>query len=485
MKLAQNQNSDLLSMLSGKAGGMKSSKGASFKGMGLGEATEAQEGFDILNLLGSTDQVAKGAGKGEFAEILSQKGMLEDIIAQDILNFFNKSKSESGQSVQDLLSQFSKITGHSFNSDFLPKEVQTEFNELSFNGKDFLNAEGEVIPKNKVLKLLSQLKTEGTGTQLNKENFSLPLEKNSSLRTQQDQQFQNLPKNIKTQGKEHLLPKHNSSDFIEHRMLASQQNKKVAQPLANKYGQEFSQLNQNLIKNNVSKTNLISSTQQELKTESLGSAKKNSDSLQDLLQSIGEDQGGEALGVNELKGNASQSSEFQAGQGNKLNQTLDLSNISASNKTELMQKVGNYIEQSYVSGKESVDMTINHDELGQFRVQVQRAGNNGQVNLEIKTLTEQGHQFFAENEVELLKSLNKSGIKLNDFKISGQVDFLAMGESSKSSMNSDSSSSFFGGNDRGEASAFTQGGKQGDNRGEDRRRQLWQEAKSFSEQMYA
>ena len=268
-------------------------------------------------------------------------------------------------------------------------------------------------------------------------------------------------------------------------MLASQQNKKVAQPLANKYGQEFSQLNQNLIKNNVSKTNLISSTQQELKTESLGSAKKNSDSLQDLLQSIGEDQGGEALAVNELKGNASQSSEFQAGQGNKLNQTLDLSNISASNKTELMQKVGNYIEQSYVSGKESVDMTINHDELGQFRVQVQRAGNNGQVNLEIKTLTEQGHQFFAENEVELLKSLNKSGIKLNDFKISGQVDFLAMGESSKSSMNSDSSSSFFGGNDRGEASAFTQGGKQGDNRGEDRRRQLWQEAKSFSEQMYA
>ncbi len=460
MKPLQGQNSDLLAMLSGKAGGAKNA------------GKTAGEGVDLLSMLNGSTK-ASGLSKSEFAEILSQKGMLEDISAEDLLNFFKKSQGESGEAVSQLLQHYSELTGKSIDLDALPKEVA----ELSFNGSEFKKPNGEVVPKSKVLKLLSQIE----GKQSQSAN-SFPTEL-KSMKGAQTPQVAEMPQGKKID-KKAMLGKSNASDFVDQKMAVAKNSARTQNvqamknnPAVNQYGQEKKKLSQSLIQpKRVSGLENISTP----KSHKLASK----DSLQDMMQEVTDSNSFDAMAVGDLNSRESGAKEFQMNKGQGT-QTLDLSNISANNKTELLQKVGNYIEQSYVSGRDSVDMVINHEELGQFRVQAQKAGTNGQVNLEINTLTEKGHQFFAENEVELLKTLNKSGIKLNDFKIAPQSDFLSMGDASKSSMNSDSSSSSFGGGDRGEASAFTQGGRQGDNRGEDRRRQLWQEAKTFSEQMYA
>ncbi len=456
MKPLQGQNSDLLAMLSGKASGVKNAGG---------------EGGDLLAMLGGSPKT-EGLSKSEFAEILSQKGMLEDISAEDLLNFFKKSQGVEGEGVNELLQHYSQLTGKKIDLESLPEEVKT----LTFDGAEFKKADGEVVPKNKVLKLLSKVQSQETKTT---DSFSSELKNTKGLHSINSSKLTEAKKI----DKKAMLAKSNANDFVDQKMAMAKTNLRSqnstptikSNPAFSQYGQQAKKMNQSLIQ-----------SKKPVGIEGISSTKKaeSTEGLQDLVQGMNDGSSMDALAVGELKGNNSGGQEFQMNKG-QATQTLDLSNISASNKTELMQKLGNYIEQSYVSGRDSVDMVINHEELGQFRVQAQKVGNNGQVNLEINTLTEQGQQFFAENEVELLKALNKSGIKLNDFKIAPQTDFIAMGDSSKSSMNSDSSSSFLGGGDRGEASAFTQGGRQGDNRGEDRRRQLWQEAKTFSEQMYA
>lgn len=481
MKPTQVPNSDYLSMLSKKAGGEKNaSKAASVELSGQ----KGKEGFDLLALLDGKGKVGGASatkGKGEFAEILSQKGMLEDISAEDILNFFNKSQSNDSQSVTELLAQFTKITGKSLNPKSLPEGIQAELKGLSFNGKEFTDESGKAVPKNKVLDLLSKLSTKGS-TEASKDFSQLMGNKLTGGKGEV------VASNQELKSKKNTLPKFNSADFLNHKMTtanSAKNNIQAASVANNHYGKEAANLNNKIIqakKGNITKGN---ATKESIANIGNVEKKSSTSSIQDVLQSLSSEQKGDAINLSQINGGQNQSEGLDSNQA-KVNQTLDLSNISAKNKTELVQKISNYIEQSYVSGKKSVDMTVNHDELGKFKIQVQKFGNKGQVNLEINTLSAEGKQFFAENEVELLKSLNKSGIRLNDFKLTAQNDLFSIAESSKSSSSSDSSSSGSSGSgNRGEASAFTQDGNRGDNRGEGRRRQLWQEAKSFSDQMYA
>ncbi|CAM9952228.1 unnamed protein product, partial [Chrysoparadoxa australica] len=161
---------------------------------------------------------------------------------------------------------------------------------------------------------------------------------------------------------------------------------------------------------------------------------------------------------------------------------LDLSNISASNKSELISKIGNYIEQSYVAGQDSVEMIVNHDELGQFRVSAHKSGPGNQVQLEINTMTQQGQQFFVDNESEMIKTLSQNGIKLSDVKILPGSDIMLAGEG-----RSAGNESFSQGQGRGESGQFNQNSRQfGDNQnGEQRRRQLWKNAQEFQQNLSA
>lgn len=151
---------------------------------------------------------------------------------------------------------------------------------------------------------------------------------------------------------------------------------------------------------------------------------------------------------------------------------LDLSGSNAAKSTEVITKIVNYLDQQQLTSKGELDVLVKHDELGQFRLNVNRGVERNSVEMKISAAGE-GHRFFTDNEVELVKALNQNGVKLSDLKI---VQSDVIGSSSKSSAGSFSDSSSEGKSD----SQFSQSGGQGqghrqNGNGSERRKALWDE----------
>lgn len=162
-------------------------------------------------------------------------------------------------------------------------------------------------------------------------------------------------------------------------------------------------------------------------------------------------------------------------------QVIDLSNIKAENKIQLMNKIGSYIEQSYVSGRDTVELIVSHDELGQFKIMANKVGRGNQVNLEINTLTDKGQQFFTDNEPLLIRNLTDSGIKLSEVKIISNSDIILTSEGRPSGNDSFSQSQ-----GRGEQGSYQNSFRQFDDQtGQERRRQLWKNAQEYQKSLSA
>lgn len=150
---------------------------------------------------------------------------------------------------------------------------------------------------------------------------------------------------------------------------------------------------------------------------------------------------------------------------------LDLSNINTSNTNEIIQKISDYIQQSQVANRDSLELTVKHDSLGQFNIQVSKAhgGNNQAMDMQIVTTTAEGHEFFAKHEIGLMKNLSQAGIQLSDLKIvssgSESMNFSQNDRQSGQSQNNGQAPREFMSFDRGDSS----GGSQ-------RRRDLWEQA---------
>lgn len=152
---------------------------------------------------------------------------------------------------------------------------------------------------------------------------------------------------------------------------------------------------------------------------------------------------------------------------------LDLSKINTSNSNEIIKKISDYIQQGQVANKDSLDLTVKHDSLGQFKIQVNRpVGNGTQMDMQITTSTAEGHDFFMKNEIGLMKNLSQAGIQLSDLRIV-----------------SESGSSTFAGNDSRQSGNSQNGAQAGrefmsfeasgdSSNGSDRRKELWQEARN-------
>jgi hypothetical protein len=155
---------------------------------------------------------------------------------------------------------------------------------------------------------------------------------------------------------------------------------------------------------------------------------------------------------------------------------LDLSHINTSNTTEIIKKISDYVEQNNVAGKQSLDLTVKHESLGEFKIQVSKmpeSMNRGlnQIDMQITTSSKEGHDFFVKNEVSLMKNLNQAGVNLSDLRIvSSMSESTPFGQS-----DSRQSSSFSQGQDGSkqymsfESNNFTSDG------GSERRKQLWNE----------
>ena len=159
---------------------------------------------------------------------------------------------------------------------------------------------------------------------------------------------------------------------------------------------------------------------------------------------------------------------------------LDLSKINTTNTNEIIKRISDYVEQNQVANKSSLDLTVKHDSLGEFKIQVSKQpspsmnSTQGLIDMQITTSSKEGHDFFVKNEVSLMKNLSQAGINLSDLRIvSTASESSAFGhsdskQSSSFQQNADGSEKRFASFD---SQSFT-----GDSsNGNERRQELWQE----------
>ena len=134
-------------------------------------------------------------------------------------------------------------------------------------------------------------------------------------------------------------------------------------------------------------------------------------------------------------------------------EVFNMTNVDASNKAEMIDKISNYVSQSRLQNTEELNLVVKHDSLGQFNINVNKMKNQSNVQLEIMTMADEGHKFFTENESDLVKSLIKSGIKLTDVKVTASGENQQTNNDSKNSSGDNSAegkSQQFAGKDRHE-----------------------------------
>lgn len=162
----------------------------------------------------------------------------------------------------------------------------------------------------------------------------------------------------------------------------------------------------------------------------------------------------------------------------KLNQNqkvLDLSNVNVANKNELIQKITDYVMQSQMAGKDQIDLTVKHESLGQFQIQVNKMPNQNHIDMQIVANSAEGHKFFVEHEGAIAKSLQQSGIQLSDLRIVSnftEVTANSFAESKQfNSFSQNQNGSHNSSEQHGSFQSFTGDFRQG----KERRNELWNE----------
>lgn len=152
---------------------------------------------------------------------------------------------------------------------------------------------------------------------------------------------------------------------------------------------------------------------------------------------------------------------------------LDLSKLNTSNTNEIINNISNYIQQNQIMNKESLDLNVYHDELGQFKINVSKnaADKSNAIDMQIMTSSKEGHEFFTKHEVALMKNLSQAGVQLAEFKIvaSGENSQMAQSDSRQ---NQQQQGQF----DQKQNMKFSQGDSSD---GSQRRKELWQQAQNF------
>lgn len=152
---------------------------------------------------------------------------------------------------------------------------------------------------------------------------------------------------------------------------------------------------------------------------------------------------------------------------------LDLSKINTTNTTEIIKKISDYIEQSQVANSNTMDLTVKHEALGQFKIQVNRPiGPGTQMDMQITTSTAEGHDFFMKNEIGLMKNLSQAGIQLSDLRIVSGGEGASLAGDSRQHNNNSQNNSQAG----REFMSFDSAGDS--SHGSERRKELWQEARN-------
>ena len=159
----------------------------------------------------------------------------------------------------------------------------------------------------------------------------------------------------------------------------------------------------------------------------------------------------------------------EQGQDTKISETqapmkvLDMSNIKSDNADQLMDKITDYIVQAKAAKEPTVNMRVNHEDLGLIDITVSKNGVlRDAVAISIGTHTAEGRNFFQQGSKDLVAHLTSAGINISDLKVE------TPSQSAKSDMNMNQQ----GGQGSGTEKHF--GSEQNQRRHESERRQeLW------------
>lgn len=149
-------------------------------------------------------------------------------------------------------------------------------------------------------------------------------------------------------------------------------------------------------------------------------------------------------------------------------QVIDLSHVEASNPSELIEKITTYIQQNALQRTDGLDLTVKHNELGQFRISVSHQVGAEQIHLQILANSKVGHDFFKAHENAIVKTLSEAGIVVGEMQVLAGMPNRTFAEGQQ--MNDGRQQQFSSHQDQND---FNQGDRQ--QRDSQRRRELWDE----------
>jgi hypothetical protein len=470
-----------------------------------------------LQAKGGDKTAGKQAAEGELLEILGkqEKGFaqtLKDIAplheenGEKLLNFFGKETAEAElpgkKAIAKLADEVVMSKGKGKISD-----VSKLMGDIKFDGKKFVNSKGEMVTpaelkeietlaSEQVKQKISIVKKANTTSNKNildqviskkpkkLENTEVLEKSQKMVKNEAIKIDESIPNKLsqltKGPSKQAHLKNLGSNHFVENKMVIDKKNGKVfvsskegpkavsINSTVSKYQKQNALLNDSLIQKSFPEGGVNALKDIEAPKESIFSSESKSvlpemAGTSSLVEGMNNSEKGETL----TKTSSS-------------TPTLDLSNVKASSNSELIQKVTNYIEQNAIQNSNSLEVMIKHDELGMFKVNAQKTGLGQQIELEIAASSNQGHKFFVDNESQLIKNLSDAGIKLSGVKIVSGSEVIMTETKSQLSQDFSNSSQDQKGGFSENSSRF--GSQRGQDQGEQRRRNLWDQAQK---QFYA
>jgi hypothetical protein len=144
--------------------------------------------------------------------------------------------------------------------------------------------------------------------------------------------------------------------------------------------------------------------------------------------------------------------------------TFNMSNIKSDNANQIMTQITDYIVQAKAAKEPTVNMRVNHQELGMIDITVNKvAAGTDAIAINIGTHSVDGKNFFQANSKDLFSHLTSTGLNISDLKVE------TPSQTAKSDFD-------FGGQSSGRGSAHERqfGSEENQRRHEQERRQdLW------------
>ena len=129
----------------------------------------------------------------------------------------------------------------------------------------------------------------------------------------------------------------------------------------------------------------------------------------------------QAISLQDILGVKSNEFSSDASLGNGLD-ILSLNDTKGLDTKGMVDKIVSYLIQNGIKNLDFLEVMVDHDELGRFKIDARKGDVGNQIDLKIEVLSPEARDFFQDNETALLKSLSRSGVNIQDLEIIDSKD---------------------------------------------------------------